>query len=477
MNKKLLAIAWMAFCVLCASMFGQNPTTSELLQKGIYLQETVGDVDGAIKVYKQIMQMARQPRANTAQAEYRLGMCLLKKGRQAEATETFQKLIREYPEQTDIVAKARPYAGSGGQAAETSSPVGHFAFTSTGAMATTRRDHHAVLLLNGKVLIVGGNRSADAELYDPRTGSFRATGAMEAPRRWDTATLLRNGNVLIAGGATCSTQPTAAGCDLASAEVYDPGTERFTSTGAMSVARSVHTATLLPDGKVLIAGGANISGVLASAELYDPLTGSFTPTGEMTQARSFHTATLLQNGKVLMVGGLTTRGGGHYAAIAELYDPATGSFSATGSMIVPRNMHTATLLPDGRVLIAGGARDNILPTPAELYDPSTGRFTTASYLATPRVGHTATLLANGRVLIAGGTNNVRGPDTSFTYLATAELYDPSTGSFTTAGTMSYPRTHHSATLLSSGKVLVTGGMVPPEGALATAELYTFVNIG
>src|SRR5579859_1495888 len=328
MNKKLLAIAWMAFCVLCGSAFGQNPTTSELLQKGIYLQETVGDLDGAIKVYRQIMQMARQSRANAAQAEYRLGMCLLKKSRQAEAAETFQKLIREYPEQTDVVAKARPYAESAAHTADTSNPTGPFAFTPTGDMEAMRYEHTATLLPNGTVLMAGGSSiSIPGELYDPATGSFRATATMKEIRREHTATLLPNGKVLIAGGASCFKGPN---CLLASAEVYDPATEKFVLTGAMGISRVGHVAVLLPNGKVLIAGGISNSVYLASTEIYDPATGGFTASGEMNKAREFPTATLLPSGKVLIAGGGSGAG---YLASAELYDPLTGSFTTTGSMV------------------------------------------------------------------------------------------------------------------------------------------------
>jgi hypothetical protein len=474
MNRKCLTIVYMVLlpCVLGSNGSCQKPTTSELLQRGIYLQETVGDLDGAIRVYKQITQMARESRANGAQAEYRWGLCLQKKGRSAEAISVFQKLIKEYPEQTEFVAKARQFAESRQHVAPTSNPVGHFAFTPTGSMQVTRRNHQSVLLGNGTVLMVGGTSSTAAELYDPVARIFHATGAMESSRRFETATRLRDGKVLITGGGSCSKPPR---CDLASAEIYDPRTAGFTPTGTMSVERTAHTATLLTDGKVLIAGGHNSNGAPAGAEIYDPLLSRFVPTGAMSAGRWFHTASVLPNGKVLIAGGRRVQGNGDYPPVAELYDPATGTFNATGSLVASRALHTATLLPDGKVLLTGGIKGDLCLASAELYDPATGRFTDTGPMSTPRVGHTATLLANGKVLVAGGQRSVRGTDLAGAYLATAELYDPSTGSFLPAGAMATPRADHSAVLLSDGKVLLSGGMVPPENYLSTAELYTFVQ--
>jgi hypothetical protein len=192
-----------------------------------------------------------------------------------------------------------------------------------------------------------------------------------------------------------------------------PGT--FTQAGRMAVARYQHTATLLNDGRVLIAGGDSSYGALgpnteASAELYDPATGTFSPTGSMTTARDGHTATLLPNGKVLIAGGGPRLGGvGYSVASAEIYDPATGSFTATGAMIVERTAHTATLLNNGRVLIAGGLRRVVgstlseysYPRGAELYDPETGTFSATGDMSSGWAD-TATLLPNGKVLVAGG---------------------------------------------------------------------------
>lgn len=234
---------------------------------------------------------------------------------------------------------------------------------------------------------------------------------MTANRGGHTATLLANGKVLVAGGA--DQDPTGMG--LASAELYDPSTNAFTLTGSMATGRFLHTATLLKNGKVLIVAGAltSTSNPLASAELYDPVTGTFTMTGALATAREQHTATLLADGKVLIAGGATSTSSGDLqpTASAEVYDPATGLFSVTGSMAVARSLHTATLLPNGTVLVAGGGDEN---STAELYDPTTGTFSITGGMEIGRSGHTATLLPNGSVLVAGGG--------IFLGLASAELY-------------------------------------------------------
>jgi hypothetical protein len=282
--------------------------------------------------------------------------------------------------------------------------------------------------------------------------------------------LLQSGGVLIAGvlGNTsdCQHNPVQA---QSTADLYDPGTGSFKKTGNMSFPRGGHTATLLINGKVLVAGGGNQGGGgtgSASAEIYDPSTGAFTPTGSMTVARFRHTATMLQNGKVLVAGGVPGDSS-NPVATAEIYDPATGSFTVTGGMTTAREEHTATVLADGKVLIVGGestgSSELQATATAEVYDTSTGLFSTTGSMAEARNSHTATLLSSGHVLIAGG-----GADNS-----TAELYDPTTRSFSIAGGMEVGRWGHSATLLSTdivgGVVLVVGGgsFVP----LATAELF------
>jgi hypothetical protein len=331
----------------------------------------------------------------------------------------------------------------------------------------------ATLLADGRVLVTEGC-STDAELYDQTTGTFSPTGSLTATRGSATATRLRDGRVLIAGGGNCGNAET--GGIWASAELYDPVTGTFSPTGSMATPREFHTATLLADGRVLIAGGytgqspvASVSFVLASyeraltaetagsntlssAELYDPGTGTFSRTGSMAVFRDRHTATLLENGMVLVAGG----GGEGYARnSAELYNPATGTFRSTGSMRSDRWLHTATLLRDGRVLVAGGRSPNDSTyASAELYDPATGRFTPTGSMKASRQEHTATLLTDGRVLIAGGY--VQDP-AHWDVLSETELYDPRTGKFTDGGSMGEQRSGQTATLLDDGRVLIVGG--------------------
>jgi hypothetical protein len=279
-------------------------------------------------------------------------------------------------------------------------------FSPTGSMTSARRNATAALLPDGRVLIAGGVAAsgstyqvvASAELYDPTTGIFSPTGSMTRTRDFATSTSLSDGRVLIAGGSDASAT------SLASAELYNLKTGEFIPTGSMTAARINHTSTLLSDGRVLIAGGGNqapnvsFKG-LASAELYNPKTGRFSPTGSMTIVRVSHTATRISDGRVLMAGG----DNGGWGPSAELYDMKTGKFSPTGSMTDSRVYDSATLLLDGRVLIAGGlGPQGARLSTAEIYDPNTGAFSPTGSMTQPRSYHTAALLSDGRVLIAGG---------------------------------------------------------------------------
>ena len=277
-------------------------------------------------------------------------------------------------------------------------------------------------------------------------GTWTATGSLATARYLHTATLLPSGKALVAGGAN-------------RAELYDPATGLWTATGSLATKRDSHTATLLPDGQVLVAGGANGTGFLASAELYDPATGLWTVTGRMTTTRFHHTATLLPNGQVLVAGGNNKFA---YLASAELYDPASGLWTATGSLAAARENHTATLLPNGKVLVAGGDIGGPVAS-AELFDPATGLWTATGDLTIARFAYTATLLPNGKVLVAGGEGNTG-------WLASAELYDPASGLWTATGSLATARERHTATLLPNGKVLVAGG-TSNFVYLASAELY------
>jgi large repetitive protein len=284
-------------------------------------------------------------------------------------------------------------------------------------------------------------------------GTWTATGSMATARFGHTATLLGNGTVLVAGGQNSSDQA------LATAEIYDPTACTWTQTGSMVTPRSGQTATLLGDGQVLVVGGQDSSGhATGTAELYDPMSGTWSVTGSMTVPRVYQTATLLNNGMVLVAGGQDSSG--RATATAELYNPASGTWTTTGSMTVARVYQTATLLNDGTVLVAGGRDPNasILAT-AEVYNPTSATWTAVQNMQVARVYQTATLLNNGNVLVVGGGAKL------------AELYDPVAETWSTVGSMATARVSHTATLLSNGTVLVAGGRDNNSQALATTEIY------
>jgi len=349
-------------------------------------------------------------------------------------------------------------------------------WSATGSMATGRSAHTASVLASGRVLVVGGAGGgvfglASAELYDLAggvAGTFAATGAPLEGRSDHTASTLPSGKVLVVGGFR--TAPPALPTYLSSAELYDPALGTFGATGRMETPRYRHAEAVLPSGKVLITGGSTFPGnVRSGADLYDPAgdggRGAFSYTATMAAARNFHRATTLTTGKVLITGGSAE---GVYPLVAELYDPAAeggaGAFSAAGSMAVGHALHTATLLPSGRVLVAGGLSSaSTLEATAELFDPVGGGFSPTGRMTSARNGHTATVLPTGKVLIAGG---YRG---NSLYLSGAEVFDPlaTGGVFTSVPAMADAHTAHTASLLPQGLVLIAGGGITN---LAAAEL-------
>jgi hypothetical protein len=321
----------------------------------------------------------------------------------------------------------------------------------------------ATLLQNGQVLL-----PAAAELYNPATGKWAATGTMGTARASGyTATVLQNGQVLVAGGVEAGVNMTV----TSGAELYNPATGTWAATGSMTTARTGHTATLLPNGQVLVAGGeacvTSTCAYLASAELYNPATGTWTPTASMTVARYGHTATLLPNGQVLVAGP---------GSSAELYNPAAGTWAATGSMTSPHFGALAGLLANGQVLVVCGVDDpGVPPCAADLYNPATGTWASdgVAFLSAAR-NYSVTLLNNGQVLISGGENGVYPAKETVT--TAARLFDPATGASTVTGDMTIPREFHTLIVLPNGQVLAAGGETQNNkgqfSVTASAELYT-----
>jgi MYXO-CTERM domain-containing protein len=357
-------------------------------------------------------------------------------------------------------------------------------WTQTGSMGEARSGNAAVLLPSGKVLVAGGAHfqpgnpsdegytsipTATAELYDPVAGTWSYTGTMSEPRWGPTATLLLSGKVLVTDGSGDAT-----------AELYDPTTGVWSPTGSMSEARLGHSTTLLPSGKVLVAGGmSDQQPALSSAELYDPAMGEWSPTGSMLNPRAGgDAATLLPSGEVLVSGGFTGNNSTVAFAAAELYDPSTGTWRATGFMTTPRVVGEGFVLPTGKVLVVGGAifasDSNTYFTSAELYDPVSETWTATASMNHARDGAFAVLLATGDVLFAGGGNYQQDSNSesgqTFVFVPTAELYSSALEAWRDTADMAMGLSG-SASLLQSGKVLVAGGTGTNQPALSSAELY------
>jgi len=331
-------------------------------------------------------------------------------------------------------------------------------WTVTGSLGTPRYGHSAILLANGKVLVGGGVGSAGAELYDPATGEWSATGG---PTLSGITLRLADGKVLVLRtGAN------------GSAELYDPDIDSLSAAGNL-VVPSGATVTLLTDGRLLVAGGSGsaFASPLRNADLYDPATGVLSPTGRMNLGRSSHTATLLSDGKVLVVSDYY----GSAFGTSELYDPVTGNWTLTGKLTTPRYYHTATLLANGKVLVAGGGlpfEDCKAADSAELYDPATGQWSATGKLTARRANHTATLLLSGKVLVTGGYSDCLQPN-SVDLPDAADLYDPATGNWNATARLNTPRFGETATLLANGRVLIAGGSdgTFPIKSFTSAELF------
>ena len=358
-------------------------------------------------------------------------------------------------------------------AASTLSFAASGTWSSTGTMISARDGHTATILTNGKILAAGGTNNGvaltSAELYNPIAGTWASTGSMHVARTLAHAVLLSNGSVLVVGGCVndCLSATTR------SAELYNPIAGTFTATGSMVQARAEFGVTLLANGQVLVAGGCtayDANGCLAvtnKAEIYNPATGTWTATGALRAVRHAMTATRLARGKVLVAGGATAAMDALNSS--EIYDPVAKTWTLGLKMVTARSDYASLMLGTGKVLFTGGENINgVSIKNAELYNPSTGTFTATGGMTATREEHTAVLLANGNVLVSGGNKKTL---TTQTPLASAELYNPTTGTWTATGSMSHARSGHTSTVLHNGNVVNAGGS-DAVNELSSAELYT-----
>ncbi len=316
------------------------------------------------------------------------------------------------------------------------------------------------------MLTACGVEDAHRHAGEPELFQVAAPAEMNMARAAHSSTTLADGRILVAGGCT------QAGCDgiSATAEIYDPGPSQFAEASSMSVGRISHTASLLPDGRVLVAGGWTDRGVTSTSDLYHPELDRFTPGEPMVQPRAAHRAVDLGDGRILLLGGET--GIGSALASAEYYDASSGTFMRANDMTQARTNHAAVRLRDGRVLVVGGreSRGSVAAT-AEIYDPATGIFHSTGSMAVPREKHEAVLMRDGRVLVVGGA------DARDARHRTTEIYDPEQGVFTPGPSMQTPRYKLAGSVLMTpaGHVLVMGGGAPVEALPAGETLFEVVG--
>lgn len=332
--------------------------------------------------------------------------------------------------------------------------------TNTPLALFTKRNWTARALRLGMI----GVTLAISMLGSQKISASEATGPLITARYAHTATRLPDGQILVAGGHTVSGSISSM---TARAEIYNPSTGVFSSIGSLVTARGEHAAASLLDGRVLVVGGLGFSGGgairLASTEIYDPATATWTVTGTMGTARRTPIALTLRDGRVLIIGGDAT------IVSCEIFDPATGSFSATGALTASRGDPAAVVLNDGRVLVAGGSlASGAYTSSAEIWDPATGIWSPTGSMIAARARVSTKLLMNGKVLVAGGNSSVSFP-------RPAELYDPATATFTATGDLNIARTGAGAVLLDDGNIIVTGGTASTWMTEGSIERYDVIT--
>ncbi len=331
-------------------------------------------------------------------------------------------------------------------------------WVAAGTMNLGRSSTHAILLSTGDVLVVGedaacegegmygGGKSVFAEVYHPSSNTWTTTGSLNAPRAYFASAALTNGRALVTAGVNGD------GVSYSSTKIYDVATGTFTQTGLLNYARTSSVYAKLNDGRVLVAGGTYYSSPesdgkwLSSAEIFDPATATWSMTGAMHEARDDTAAVTLADGRVLVVGGSSDT-----VARAELWDPATGKWTNAGSLSTWRFGFSLLALPDGSALVAGGWGDTSAVASAERFDPASLTWSSAGNMQTAAAGRMAAVLANGKVLFAGGWVSAK------TRLTASEIYDPAAGSWTPTVPLPHMRADGQAVLLADGSVLIAGG--------------------
>jgi hypothetical protein len=343
-------------------------------------------------------------------------------------------------------------------------------FTGSGATAgpslTAAGLEQGVALPDGRVFLVGGylpdnSLSKIAQIYNPATNTMTTVASMSTARLGHTATLLSDGRILVAGGSD--------GGALDTAEIYNPVSNIWSSTGSMSAARMYHTATLLPDGRVIVIGGLSTTCgcAIGNVDIFNPTTGVWTPASSIPPRRQ-HFAALLQNGKVLVFGGLGNSSSTPLTS-SIMYDPVANAWSAVGNMLVSRNYPAMTVLQDGRILVAGGYLGSTYYSSTEIFNPSTNLWSAGPAMTTPRMQSAMVTLLDGRVLIAGGMTSLPLSYNFTGFLRSTEIFAPNTNQWSVGPDLITPRAQAGGFTLQDGRVFIVSGS-GPAGNLVSTEL-------